>query len=173
MTINFANIQNPIIEMHDFELKWRFTEEKYDILPASNLDQIKPLSYEAADFLHQYIRSTELHADEPFKKSLFQKVEHMYILEGNEKEVKNWLYQRGIPVDKNVLVSWSKEVGVMVPWKILIEHFDSFYYAGSDDLTVLDESSAWALLFAHWDTIFFGTKENLKRTKNPVSQEDF
>lgn len=158
MTINLENIQNHIIEMKDFELKWRFTEEKYDVLPELHLNQIKPLSKGACNFLDQYIKSTVLQDNEPFKKNLFHTVEYIYVSEANERDVKEWLYQRGVAFDKNVYVSWDSEKGAIVPWKILIDYFDSFYYPGSDDLIAIDENLNWALLFAHWETIFFGTK---------------
>ena len=48
------------------------------------------------------------------------------------------------------------------PWKIFIKYFDSFYYPGSDDLTVCDESLQWALLFYHEDEIYFGTNKDFK-----------
>ena len=173
MTINFANIHNQVVEMADFDLKWRFTEEKYDVLPAIHLNQITPLNEEAANYLDQYIRSVELHADQPFKKNLFKTIEHINVSDGNEKEIKKWLYQRGLPFEKKVFLSWNRKNGAIVPWKILIKYFDSFYYPGSDDLTVIDESLNWAIVFAHWDTIYFGTNENFKRTEKTVNLKDF
>ncbi len=102
------------------------------------------------------------------KKNLFPTIEHIHVSDTNEKEVKKWFYQRGLPFGKNVFVSWDSENGAIVPWKILVKYFDSFYYAGSDDLTVIDESLNWALLFAHWDVIYFGTKQKFERTENMV-----
>ena len=173
MTINLANIHNQVVEMSDFDLKWRFTEEKYDVLPDQHLNQIKPLNKEAGNYLDQYIRSIELHADEPFKKNLFRTIESINVSDGNEKEIKKWLYQRGLPIDKTVFVSWDRKNGAIVPLNILIKYFDSFYYPGSDDLTVIDESLNWALVFAHWDTIFFGANEKFKKSESAVNEEDF
>jgi len=47
MTIDFSNIHDHVIEIEVFDLKWRFTEEKYSILPESDLKQIKPLDKKA------------------------------------------------------------------------------------------------------------------------------
>lgn len=47
---------------------------------------------------------------------------------------------------------------MIVPWKLLVKYFDSFYYA--DDLTVIDETLSWALLFYHEDEIYFGTNKD-------------
>jgi len=67
-----------------------------------------------------------------------------------------------------VYVSWDSQNGAIVPWKILIKYFDVFYYQGSDDLSVFDENLNWALIFAHWETIYFGTKDEFKRVENKI-----
>ena len=43
MALSFENIRNHIIPMEEFELKWRFTEEEYDVLPKEHLDELRPL----------------------------------------------------------------------------------------------------------------------------------
>lgn len=67
MTINLANLKEQVIDMDKFDLNWRFTEERYDILPPQHLEQIKPLSEKAANQLNALIRAIELHAHQPFK----------------------------------------------------------------------------------------------------------
>jgi hypothetical protein len=160
MKVDFNNIDEHIIPMTDFRLNWRFTEEKYDKLPEEHLMQLRPLDKEASTYLWDYISQTDLHKDIPFKKDFFRTIDKARILEGNEREVKKWLYQRGLPFDKSVYLSWQPNDAMIVPWTILIKYFDSFYYKSSDDLTVIDQSLTWALLFYHIDEIYFGTNEN-------------
>lgn len=162
MNIDFDNLHEHLVPMGDFRLKWRFTEEKYDKLPDQHLEQLKPLDKEAANFLWDYMAKTNLHSDTPFKKDFFQTIDKARILEDNEKEIKKWLYQRGLPFDKPVFLSWQPTEAMIVPWKLLIKYFDSFYYRSSDDLTVIDQSLNWALLFYHEDEIYFGTNNNFK-----------
>ena len=59
---------------------------------------------------------------------------------------------------------------MIVPWKILIKYFDDFFYGGSDDLTVIDKSLNWALLFHHESEIYFGSNEkyNLSGSFNDI-----
>lgn len=140
--------------MDDFQLQWRFTDEKYDKLPAQHLAQLKPLDREGSKFLWDYIATINLHDDTPFKKDFFRIIDSARILEDNQKEIKKWLYRRGIPFDKTVFLSWQATEGMIVPWKLLIKYFDSFYYSSSDDLTVIDQSLNWALLFHHTDEIY-------------------
>lgn len=162
MTITFENIYNHIISMDKFPLKWRFTEARYDILPDLHLEELKPLNVEAAKFLWDYILNTNLHDDIPFKKEFYKKVEKVTILKENRREIKKWLYQRGFPFNKEVFLSWNETEAMIVPWKLLIKYFDSFYYTGSDDLTVIDQSLSWALLFFHEDEVYFGTNREIK-----------
>ncbi len=62
-----------------------------------------------------------------------------------------------MPFNKNVFLSWQPEDAMIVPWKLLIKYFDSFYYGG-DDLTIIDESLNWSILFYHEDEVYFGAK---------------
>jgi hypothetical protein len=165
MNIDFENIYDHIIPLEDFDLIYRFTEEKCYTLPTQHIDQLKPLDKEAAKFLWDFISITNLHEDEPFKKDFFRTIDHICVSEDNEKEIKKWLYQRGFSFDKPVFLSWDRENAIIVPWKLLIKYFDSFYYGGLDDLTVIDESLNWALIFAHWDVIYFGTNREFNPTE--------
>ncbi len=148
--------------MNEFRLKWRFTEEQYDKLPEQHLAQLMPLDNDAAKFLWDYIVKSGLHNDTPFKKDFFRTIDKAKILINNEAEIKKWLYQRGIPFDKLVYLSWQPTDAMIVPWKLLIKYFDSFYYGGSDDLTIIDQSLNWALLFYHEDELYFGTNKDFK-----------
>ena len=165
MKIDFDNILECEISMEEFRLKWRFTEEKYDKLPKEHLEQLKPLNKEGSEFLWNFIEQTNLHYDTPFKKDFFKTIDKAKIYENNEKEIKKWLYERRLPFEKQVFLSWQPSDAIIVPWKIFIKYFDSFYYGSSDDLTIIDESLNWALLFYHEDEIYFGTNEKYKPSK--------
>jgi hypothetical protein len=165
MKVDFENIDSHTIPMTDFPFKWRFIEEAYDQIPDEHLSQIRPLDKEASKYLWDYISQTGLHKDVPFKKDFFRTIDKGKILDGNEKEIKKWLYQRGLPFDKDVYLSWQPTEAMIVPWKILIKYFDSFYYGSSDDLTVIDQSLTWALLFYHEDEIYFGTNKDFEPSK--------
>lgn len=172
MKIDFDNIFDHIILIDNFQLRWRFTDEKYDKLPDQHLDQLKPLDKAASKFLWDFISNTDLHSDIPFKKDFFRTIDKAKILDNNKIEIKKWLYQRGLPFEKIVFVSWDKENSMIVPWKFLIKYFDSFYYPASDDLTVIDQSMNWALLFYHEDEIYFGTNNNF-RPSETIADIDF
>lgn len=157
MKIDFSDLLEHVIPISDFQLKWRFTEEDYNILPEIHLNQLKPLDKAGANFLADFISKNNLHNGVPFKKDFFKSIEETRITMNNESEIKKWLYRRGISFDKLVYLSWSTNVAMIVPWKLVVKYFNDFQY--SDDLTVFDESLNWALLFFHEGGIYFGSNE--------------
>ncbi|RZJ98826.1 MAG: hypothetical protein EOO46_23935 [Flavobacterium sp.] len=163
---DFENIYNHVIPIEDFRMKWRFMDSKYDILPAEHLAQLKPLDNKASGFLWDFILDSQLHNDIPFTKDFFQVIDKASINDNNESEIRKWLYHRGLPFSKDVFLSWQPEDAMIVPWKIFIKYFDSFYYSISDDLTVFDESLQWALMFYHENEIYFGTNKKFVPSTN-------
>ena len=163
--IDFDELSSQIIPMENFRLNWRFTDEKYDKLPEEHLEQLKPLNIEASKYLSDYINSVGLHDDVPFKKDFFKTIDKAKITHHNQKEIKKWLYHRGIAFDKPIYLSWQPEEAIIVPWKIFIRYFDNFYYSGADDLTIIDSTLQWALLFYHENEIYFGTNKKYKSSE--------
>lgn len=157
--VGFNNIENYVVEIDQFQLKWRFTEEEYNVLPTEHLEQLKPLDKEAAKFLDKFIANTNLHDDVPFKKGFFKTEEWIEYKIDGEEEIKKWLYQRGFPFDKKVFLSWGSESAMIAPWKLVVKYFDDFFYGMSDDLTLFDETLNWAILFFHESQVYFGTNE--------------
>ena len=164
MQIGFDNLTKHVIPMESFSMNWRFTEKNYNQLPKLHLDQLMPLDVKASQFLWDYIVQTNLHKNIPFKEDFFKTVDKAKISEGNNNVIKKWLYQRGIPFNKPVYLSWQPDTAMIVPWKLFIKYFDSFYY--SDDLTIIDQSLTWALLFYHESEIYFGTNNDFKPSEN-------
>jgi hypothetical protein len=165
MKIDFNNILNHTVSFEDFMENWRFYDEyqNQNLLPEIHLSQIKFLDKIAARFLSDYISDTKLHSDIPFNKKYFRTIDKAPIRRGeNQTEIKKWLYQRGLPFEKQVFLSWDDHTGMIMPWKIFIKYYDGVFYTGCDDLTIFDESLQWAILFYHEDEIYFGTNKDFK-----------
>lgn len=159
MNISFANLQQCIIPIFNFELKWRFTNDKYDRLPFRDLNQLTPLNREGAYFLWKYYMiDTVLHKDFPFRRNFFSVIDHKDLGSDNPKEIHNWLFKKSISASNPVFLSWEPNLAMITPWSIFVKYFDCFFYPGSDDLTVLDESLSWALLCHHAEFLYFGRK---------------
>jgi hypothetical protein len=156
MRIDFDNILEHVTSIDAFDLKWRFIDEGYDKISDQHLAQLKPLDKMASEFLWDYISNSGIHNDIPFKKNYFRIIDEIKVSDDTSK-TKKWLYQRGLSFDKPVFLSWDKENAMIVPWKILVKYFGHFYCPIADDLSVIDQSLSWAILFYHEYEIYFGT----------------
>ena len=105
--MTFEDLNNHLIPMNEFTLKWRFTEEKYDCLPEQHLSELNPLDKIGSEFLANYISDCQIHNQMPFKSKLFSNIDNVKILEGSEKKITKWLNQIAIPFDKEVYLSWD------------------------------------------------------------------
>jgi hypothetical protein len=164
MKMDFKTIEKHIISIDHFTLKWRLTEENYDVLPDRHLSEIVPFDAEASLFLHELIMQTTLHGQFPFKKDFFKTIDTTYSTDENTLAIRKWLYRRGLPFDKTVYLSWDAKTSLRTKWKYVVKYWDTFFYGGSDDLTVFDESFEWAMLFAHHGDIYWGTNRKYKST---------
>lgn len=68
--MTFQELNNHIIPMSEFRLKWSFTEEKYNCLPEQHLNELKPLDKIGAEFLSDYLDECKVHYQMPFKNGL-------------------------------------------------------------------------------------------------------
>lgn len=147
------------VPLTDFRLHWRFGPDYAPDLPAEHRQQLRPLDARASRWVWDYIVASGLHDDTPFKKGFFRTIDRAAISTGNQADIRKWLYRRGLPFAKEVILSWQPDEAMLVPWKLVVKYFDAFYYPAADDLTVFDGSLSWALLFYHEDEIYFGTNE--------------
>jgi hypothetical protein len=150
------------VPIDQFPLKWRFTDPRYAVLPPVHLAQVKPLAPSEARRLWDLIVQADIHVEIPFTKGYFRSVTSTRIEDshGNDVEdrrLRKWLYQRGIPFRQQIWLSYQPEWAIETTWKVLLKYWTSFYYPGSDDLTVIEGSFTWALLFHHEEEVFFGT----------------
>lgn len=161
MKSTFAN-RLTAIPMAEFALKWRFTDPKFHVLPPIHLEQIHPLDAPSAGLIWQYILDSNVHAVDPFKPGFFRHHEttaigHSHGNEDEDSRIRKWLYRCAIPFEHQVFLSWQPTWSVRTTWKMLVKYWTSFYYPISDDLTVIDESLEWCVLFHHEHELHFGT----------------
>jgi hypothetical protein len=162
MAAGHALPQFDTMPMDQFALKWRFTDPRYDVLPAIHLAQVKPLAPPDARRLWDLILHANVHDDFPFTDGYFRSVVSTMIGDSHDdpeegRRVRKWLYQRGIPFRQRIWLSYQPEEAIETTWKMLVKYWTAFYYPISDDLTVIDGSFNWALLFFHEHEMYFGS----------------
>ena len=150
------------IPMSDFGMKWRFTDPKYDVLPPDHLAQVHPLDDRSAELIWKLIFDSDIHAADPFKPGFFRHHESTKIGDSHgdpneDGRIRKWLYRCAIPFDHVIYLSWQPMWAIQTTWKMLVKYWTSFYYPIMDDLTVIDESLDWCVLFHHEHEIHLGT----------------
>lgn len=152
-----------VVPMSEFALKWRFTDSKYDLLSPEHVSQIQPLDDKSAHLLWKLILDSDVHAADPFEPGFFRHVESISVGDNShgdhdeDARIRKWLYRCAIPFDQIVYLSWQPQWAVMTTWKMLTKYWMAFYYPISDDLSIIDESLQWCVLFHHEHRIHFGT----------------
>jgi hypothetical protein len=148
------------IPMEQFPLRWRLTDPKYRVLPPAHVEQIKPLDRASAKRLLEMTQPW--YREQPFTQGFFADVVSTPISrrDGDEeiRRVRKWLYQRGVPFQHPVFLSWSDTEAAMTTWKMVVKYWDDLWYPGSDDLAVFDESLSWALFLWHEEEAFFASR---------------
>lgn len=137
------------------------TKEDYNALSKEFKDQIWFLDSNSSKFIIDFLDSTKMISssiafDEnwPFPKGYFKHVEHTYD-STNRQEIKKWLFNRGIPFQKEVfIVSYFNDEVVLTTWKMVIKN-DLFY---PDDIIIFDSSIDWCLYYYHDGNLYFGSE---------------
>lgn len=154
----------PTMAISEWPMKWRFTDPKYNQLSPRHLSQITTLSPSGAKRLGDIIARSRLHDGIPFVDGFFNRVESTSIGDSydnveEDSRIRKWLFERGIAFATPIYLSWQPELAVKTSWKILVKYWSDFYYPISDDLTVIDGTFRWAVLFFHEHELFFGSNQ--------------
>lgn len=144
-------------------------DTKYHALPKAERDLIQPLKREKAqeiwEYAYEYLAelSQYLFADtsEPLtSSSLYEWIRHI------DMNNIGWSVGRDVGQqslqtlnsldDQKVIVLWTPEEAVAVPWHIFYTYWDDFCRIGLEDVGVLPVSEEWYLLYYHEDQMVFG-----------------
>lgn len=156
--INFDNIKS---FSTDFPKAWSFlwSPEDANEISQEHKDQIFFLNIEAENFLSQYIRSSKMITQtpwKPFSEKYFKTVEEFEIKENGKEEIKKWLYNRSIPFDKFVYIDADRSgQAITLTWKMVIKYWEGIFF--SNDLIIFDETLNWGLFYFHENRLYFGS----------------
>ena len=138
-------------------------------------DQIHFLDPEGTKLISELINSTGMldkaFVQKPFV-NYFSNIETLIVGE-DEKALKKWLYNRGIPFSRWVyLDSDNLNQCVMMTWKMVIKYCSDIFFA--HDVSISDSTLRWGLFYYHSDEMYFGKdikynraeKEEIELLKN-------
>jgi len=154
--INFNNIKD-----HRIERPSKATSlgavEGYDNLADEFKDQIIFLNKEASKFIYEYLESAKFVTGdlwEPFRKENFKFTEEIDEPE-DEKDLKKWLFSRGILFSKWVfLLPNYGDCPMILTWKMVIKNAGNIFCG--DDIIIFDQTNQWCLVYWHEEKLFFG-----------------
>ncbi|RNC83168.1 MAG: hypothetical protein ED557_10680 [Balneola sp.] len=149
--ITLNNLFEFSTSLESHSLKWMF-EDANGLISTEFLDQIIPLNNNASQYLWNVERTQkQFHSIANIKK-YFKK--HSELKFANKEKTKKWLYQRGIPFDRQVFWVSQPDSGFIMTWKMIIKFSENLFFA--HDVLVWDQSLNWILLFSHDDIFCFG-----------------
>jgi hypothetical protein len=73
-------------------------------------------------------------------------------------EVREWLFQRGVPFQRAVYLLHERNRVVRTTWKMVVRYWDAFAWSVGYAMIVVDHTMEWACCFHHEDVIVFGSK---------------
>jgi hypothetical protein len=142
--ITIDNLQEHRIDF-DQSYRWMFLDEDQEQTSPEHQDHIIPLNPEASAFLWAYEGINFPCSMHPPRAKYFRDVELWH--EGSEKEVKKWLYRRGIPFSHQVLFSVQPDCGFVLTWKMVVK-YSGWIFCGEDQ-TLFDKTLNWWLTYQH------------------------
>jgi hypothetical protein len=94
--------------------------------------------------------------ESPFRPRYFKQREHLRRY--SDQELKKWLYRRGIPFGKYVLLyvdamSTSRQA-VLLTWKMVVKYAAGLF--GPQDQLLFDQTLNWGLFYDHGAGFSFG-----------------
>jgi hypothetical protein len=142
--------------LDSFSLNWRWTDERWNILPEDILHQIKPFTQTKAKELWR-IAGHYVLSDGP-RVNLFECspwIDASVDAPNAEQKVRDWLIDQFSGRDQEIIVSWGQSQAVLTRWGVFSDYWDNFCYPASDDVTVFPPSIKWVLFYQHGERFVF------------------
>ena len=136
--------------LDDFPLLGRWVSRTHDLLPATALGTIRPLTPAAAARL----------GAEAAVRGARRPVSELELAISAEWDSPESVRQRltALPIagDAEVVLSWNAALAVVTRWGTFVGYWDAFCYPSSDDVTAWAPGGDWTLSYHHFQFIEFG-----------------
>ncbi|MFA7326509.1 MAG: hypothetical protein WC121_07600 [Candidatus Kapaibacterium sp.] len=151
---------------------WTFLGDpkEADAIPNEHKDQIHFLSKEGDKIIGKLIDNSRMLFGEgweeidgirvPFNREYFNTF-YEYKTTIDTKDLKKWLYERGIPFSKYVFLYGDDSA--MMTWKMVIKYSEDMFFA--HDFIIIDSSLEWALIYIH-HKVYFAKDVTFDRDKH-------
>jgi hypothetical protein len=145
--------------LDQFPLKWRWTEEKYTVLPPDDLAQIRPLAEEKAAGLWQHCADwiSRNSWEEGLSPEHFTDVQRINA-EGEGEPARKRLRELSPAEEEQIIVRWDNRTAVVTKWGVFCRWWSDFCYPAGDDVVIWPLSEAWGMVYWHEEQFIFGLR---------------
>jgi len=132
------------VGIEGFPLAWRWTDERYVKMDASDLALIRPLRTESAAVAWQRIRELPkaFGVAEVFEGAPPGGDDHF-------ATVRTWLEDHIHADSGDLLLLWSSDTAAVVSARLFARNWNDFWYPSSDDLDVVPVDERWMIRIHH------------------------
>lgn len=151
--------------MDQFPLKWRWTDPRWNELPAEDLARIRPLAAFKAEELCE--RGIAFYHAFKLRRELFTSIAEFEYETAIDPSTtgRPWLQARSVPEGCSVLVYLGQELAVLTDWPTFVKYWDDFCYP-MENVMVWPATEDWAFHHGRNGRWIFGT-----RADGPVSTQ--
>ncbi len=160
----------------DFELLWRLTNSKEDVIPEPALAHFQPLTHARAaelwNSIWRYGNELWSYAFKGIPDGLPETSRFVSItrIDANSQGIErttDTLMSLGLPHNELVIVMWDVDIALRVPWGTFCTYWSDLCLPCSDDVSICPISEVWFLQYHHEDQFVFGKR----RVSTPSIEE--
>lgn len=134
------------MRIEHFPLIWRWTQSSHTVLPADVLSLLTPIESDAAELL--YLRGEDAFSGRAIANAFEHRSE-------NSDVTREWLRCLPVPSEERVLLLWSRQMGIALPWQVFVRYWEDFCYPSSDDAFIFVESTGSCVAWYHYEVFRF------------------
>ena len=155
----FYNNGKKYINMNNFGFSWRFTDEKYNLLPKNDLMLIRPLTKEFSNEIWEKFIDNKVNHYALIKKKINLATDLVIDDCGWGEEYKENNTQKYLMnhikwnINSKIIFFWNKDYAVETEWNIFLKYWTDFCYSSDDSNIIINPNSEKAMIYVE-DRIF-------------------
>jgi hypothetical protein len=148
-----------IIDLKDFELKWRWEKTHNPDISDSEKPHIEPVSVTESKRLNKVIDYFEI--EDNLSRDF---TETDWISANSESFEKVDAFRNTLSTilkgwNENIIVTWNRTTTIRTTKELFLKYWDDFCYPSSDDVTIISEETNWVMFYNHIEVAKIWTRK--------------
>ncbi|MEM7332474.1 MAG: hypothetical protein AAF490_10295 [Chloroflexota bacterium] len=135
-----------------------FFGDEYLPLPRNHANRISiikdSLALKFTKIALDKVPTYSINSDANFKNEMTINLDEVWGKEQKIQDVRNWLFERGIPFSRTIYLLYS-DIVVKTDWKTLVNYWDAFGDSVGVEMLAIDSTKSWLCSFHHENVITF------------------